>query len=335
MISVIVPVYKVEPFLHRCIDSILNQTYQNLEIILVDDGSPDRCGSICDEYAQRDSRVKVIHQKNSGVSAARNNGLDAASGKYVAFIDADDWIEPWAYEKLRWLIEEHNADIAEAALRYYRPWKPERLFYEGKNTQSVQIYTNIQALERLYFGPEVLSDISISPCNKLYRAELFRNLRFMEGYRHEDVELIPQLLFYTRRVVKYDDSFYNYNIHLGADSCTGQKDSIHKTASLLEAKRRVFNFFRENPVDKVSQYTQVAYADAMMYAYYVGKDHKSEEGNKLAKPIPKEYRQLYPLLCHNPSIESPKNYRLFRLSPTLFCFIKRIYKKIQQRRKSR
>lgn len=332
MVSVIVPVYKVEKFLNRCVDSILAQTYQNLEIILVDDGSPDNCGKMCDEYAEKDPRVKVIHQENSGVSVARNNGVEFASGKYVAFVDADDWVEPWGYEKLRELIELHDADIAEAALRFYRPWKPERLYYQGENTKAVSVYSNAEALERLYFGPELLSDISISPCNKLYRKELFKDLRFMVGYRHEDVELIPQLLFHSRKVVKYDDSFYNYNIHLGADSLTGQKHSIYKTTSELVARRRVFQFFQEHPLPKISEYTAAAYANTMTHAYYVGRQDGTAAGKELAKPIPKAFRELYPLLKNNPSATNKMNLRLFRFSPTLFCIIKSVYKKAQQLR---
>ena len=97
LISVIVPVYKVEQYLPQCVESILNQTYRNLELILVDDGSPDGCGKICDAYAEKDSRVRVIHKKNGGLSDARNAGLNAASGDYLSFIDGDDWIEPDTY----------------------------------------------------------------------------------------------------------------------------------------------------------------------------------------------------------------------------------------------
>ena len=100
LISVIVPVYKVEPYIHRCIDSIIHQTYQNLEIILVDDGSPDNCGKICDEYAAIDSRIKVIHKKNSGLSEARNSGRDVCKGEYIAFIDGDDCIHKEMYQRL-------------------------------------------------------------------------------------------------------------------------------------------------------------------------------------------------------------------------------------------
>ena len=100
MISVIVPVYNVEPYLHECIDSILNQTYQALEILLIDDGSPDKCGIICEEYAKNDPRIKVFHTENYGLSAARNLGLREAKGEYIGFVDSDDWLEPDMYDSV-------------------------------------------------------------------------------------------------------------------------------------------------------------------------------------------------------------------------------------------
>lgn len=111
-ISIIVPVYKVEPYLRKCLDSIVGQTYQNLQIILVDDGSPDNCGKICDEYAARDRRIEVIHQANGGVSAARNAGLKLADGDYIGWVDSDDWIESGMYEYLLENALKYGADIA-------------------------------------------------------------------------------------------------------------------------------------------------------------------------------------------------------------------------------
>ncbi len=120
-ISIIVPVYKTEKYLPQCIESILKQTYENLEILLIDDGSPDRCGDICDEYAAKDSRIKVIHQPNKGVSAARNAGLDCATGTYVGFVDADDWIEPDMYEKLHdWMKNEDVRIIGCGWITYFQ-----------------------------------------------------------------------------------------------------------------------------------------------------------------------------------------------------------------------
>ena len=109
-ISVVVPVYNVEKYLRKCIDSIINQTYKNLEIILVDDGSPDKCGEICDEYAKKDNRVKVIHKKNAGVSSARNDGIDNATGEYIIFVDSDDWLEDNAIEIMVDKLNEYDYD---------------------------------------------------------------------------------------------------------------------------------------------------------------------------------------------------------------------------------
>ena len=111
-ISIIVPIYNVEKYLDKCVSSILNQTFTDFELLLVDDGSPDRCGEMCDEYAKKDSRVKVIHRKNGGLSAARNSGIDAACGKYIGFIDSDDYIEENMYEHLYDVITKYDADIA-------------------------------------------------------------------------------------------------------------------------------------------------------------------------------------------------------------------------------
>lgn len=116
LLSVIVPVYKVEPYLRRCVDSIRNQTYKNLQIVLVDDGSPDGCGAICDEYTKVDDRIIAVHQENEGLSGARNNGLLFAKGKYIAFVDSDDWLHPRMYETLVHLIETHQLDMARCAV---------------------------------------------------------------------------------------------------------------------------------------------------------------------------------------------------------------------------
>ena len=133
MISIIIPVYKTEPYLRKCVDSVLAQTYTNLEVILVDDGSPDDCGKICDEYAAKDSRVKVIHKENGGLSSARNCGLDVATGKYIGFVDSDDWIDPDMYETLLGLLLRYDADIAEGSYRFFRPWKSENKVLECPN----------------------------------------------------------------------------------------------------------------------------------------------------------------------------------------------------------
>ena len=117
MISVIVPVYKVEPYLRQCVDSILGQTYRDIEVLLIDDGSPDRCGEICEEYAGKDARVRVFHTENNGLSSARNLGLREAKGEYIGFVDSDDWIDPDMYEILLRRIEESGTNVSVCGVR--------------------------------------------------------------------------------------------------------------------------------------------------------------------------------------------------------------------------
>ena len=164
LISVIIPVYNVEKYLRECLDSVLAQTYKNLEIILIDDGSSDNSGQICDEYAAKDSRIKVIHQVNQGVSAARNAGLKAARGQYIGFVDSDDYIKPDMYEYLYQLISKDNADVAMCN------------FYKGSfRTSSKDILDNYK-LQKLLNIFDVPSWIFL--WNKLYKSTLIQGISF-------------------------------------------------------------------------------------------------------------------------------------------------------------
>lgn len=131
LISIIVPVYNVEKYLNKCIDSIINQTYKNIEIILVDDGSTDNSGKICDEYLLRDSRIKVIHKNNGGLSSARNEGINISSGEYIGFVDSDDWVEPNMYEEMYKKILYSNADIVDCG--YWKEYENKSIKYISAN----------------------------------------------------------------------------------------------------------------------------------------------------------------------------------------------------------
>ena len=201
VISVIVPVYHVEPWLPKCLDSILAQTFRDLEVILVDDGSTDRSGQICDEYAARDGRVRVIHQENRGCSAARNRGLQAASGQWLSFIDSDDWIDERFYETLHGLALEYGADIASCG--YYINGQMLRgtgqvVVYEGKEIQ-------YQLLE-MHFAASSL-------CNKLYRAELKPFLTNREDIHFtEDFNANYRVNQQASRMVFKDLCLYHYTM---------------------------------------------------------------------------------------------------------------------------
>jgi len=178
-ISVIVPVYKVEKYLNRCVESICKQSYSNLEILLVDDGSPDSCPQMCDEYAKADSRIIVIHKENGGLSSARNAALEVATGDYVICVDSDDYIHPRAVEKLYQACVMYQADIA-MGLHFVE--KGEKLLIEDPVVDEVEIYSAVEALQVLLADKKMRN----YAWNKLYKRELFEEVRYPEGRNYED-----------------------------------------------------------------------------------------------------------------------------------------------------
>lgn len=166
-ISVIVPIYKVEDYLHRCVESIINQAYTNLEIILVDDGSPDNCPKICDEYAEKDSRIKVIHKENGGLSDARNTGLLVATGEYISFIDSDDYIDINMYKSIITYMEEHDLDIAECGIKHVYNNKIKQ---NDKLDKSIHVFNSEEALKELMLERRFHQTV----WNKLYKTKLIK-----------------------------------------------------------------------------------------------------------------------------------------------------------------
>ena len=224
LISVIVPIYKVEKYLIKCIESILSQTYTNLEIILVDDGSPDKCGEICDEYEKKDSRIKVIHKKNGGLSDARNAGLDIMAGNYVAFVDSDDWIEPQMYEHLLAKLHYFHADISIGGVSC-------DLDDNGIiNTEKIVSYDsapfsegNVETMHRFF-------TTSWAAWDKLYKADLFRDIRYPVGEINEDEAIVLQLLSKCTRVCYTNEVFYHYMRRPSSGSITAANFSVKKLA---------------------------------------------------------------------------------------------------------
>lgn len=202
LISVIVPVYNVEKYLEKCIDSILNQTYKNLEIILVDDGSKDQSGVICDSYAKKDKRIIVFHKKNGGLSSARNYGIDNSHGQYIGFVDSDDYISNDMYETLYQLITDYNADLAMCGLCDIYNGRQKNT----KNKEYVYSQSRIDAIRNVMEG-EVNS---VSAVNKLYRKELFKEVRYPIGKIAEDAYIILDILNQCNSVVGTTAQKYYY-----------------------------------------------------------------------------------------------------------------------------
>lgn len=206
-ISIIVPIYKVEKYLKRCVNSLINQTYKNIEIILVDDGSPDECPAICDEYANRDDRVTVIHKKNGGLSDARNAGLRIATGEYVMYVDSDDYIEEDSCERLTESITD-DVDVVVGVCKEINP--SGITFQQHTNLEENKIY---EAKEYVLLSIEKNEWFAPAWLNLYRRTFLIEhNLYYKVGYYFEDIEMLPRLFLANPRVRYVNYSFYNYII---------------------------------------------------------------------------------------------------------------------------
>lgn len=206
LISVIIPIYRVEAYLKRCVDSVLAQTYPRLQVILVDDGSADNCPNICDKYAAMDGRIEVIHQANAGVSNARNKGLKMAKGEYILFIDSDDYIAPDMCEKLLALIKQEQADMAVCNITYTYPHKSDFTPSPVFKTPGTRISSE-QALV-LAITEHSFGDTGI--WNKLFARELLTDFSFKEGVRSEDFWALCDLFPKASKIVYTPQSFYYY-----------------------------------------------------------------------------------------------------------------------------
>lgn len=210
MVSIIVPVYNVERYLPHCANSLLGQTHRELEILLVDDGSTDGSGALCDSIAASDRRVRVIHKKNGGLSSARNAGLENASGRWILFVDGDDYLAPHAVEKLVAVAQSTDADLVQ--FLYHET--PDTSWQSDSNQQpNTTVVSDLrQMFERLY----AMGGVAASSCTKLFRSSLFDELRFQEGVLHEDEELITRLLPLCRSVAYTELELYGYVMRSGS-----------------------------------------------------------------------------------------------------------------------
>ncbi len=219
IISIIVPVYKVENYLQKCIDSILAQTFRDFELILVDDGSPDRCPELCDAAAEKDGRIRVIHQKNGGLSAARNAGLDIARGGWIGFVDSDDTIEPEMYETLYRLVQEHGANLAVCGMLLVD--EQDKTLTEPIKAPQLMVLTREQAIGRIASTPFHVAN------NKLYDREIFAQLRYPVGRLNEDSFTAPAVLEQVTTAVYTQQQLYHY---------------CQRTGSIMHQQKKLRNY---------------------------------------------------------------------------------------------
>lgn len=314
LISVIVPVYRVEEYLERCVKSILSQTYKNLEVILVDDGSPDQCPAICDACAEKDARVKVIHQENKGLSGARNAGIDAASGEYLAFVDSDDYVSPHFIEELYQLLQDTGCAIGQCRFSYV---KGDGLVEEGDS--AFCIYRGESLMEQLY-GPEEKATCFVVAWNKLYRAELFKEtgIRYPEGRIHEDEATTYRLFHEAKKLVFLDRALYGYYTENG-----GSITSVFSAKRLqwLTAHEERIAFFKKNGYEKLLPAAYRKLCDACITFYF-----RCTEQVKDAEELKKELRKRLETYRANGAawiaalpLKTRMGYELFSMSPGLYA----------------
>lgn len=231
-VSVIVPVYNVEPYLERCILSLQEQTYKNIEIILVDDGSQDSCGEICDKYAVEDSRIIVIHKKNGGLSDARNVGIEKAGGQYLCFVDSDDFVHATFIQILLESCLKYECKISKCNI--FSTSTDENIYSKKYKSIKEKIYTAesyLQCINRVNGG--------FSVCNKLFSRELFEDIRFPVGKLHEDVAVIYKLVAYAEKIVEVDSNLYFY--YNNENSITKSKIKVNRLDE-LDFRMELFEF---------------------------------------------------------------------------------------------
>lgn len=308
-ISVIVPVYNVEPYLRRCVDSILGQTFRDFELILVDDGSPDGCPAICDEYAAQDDRVQVIHQKNGGLSAARNAGIDwvfaHSDSQWIAFIDSDDCVHSNYFEVLYNNAQTYAVDISICGeVPFYENESvPQKVFFEGQKLHTAQ-----NACKLIYNGLAGHASF-VSACGKLYKKKLFEDIRYPYGRLHEDQFTTYRLLYKVKQIVEDGRCLYGYYINV--KGITHGKFNL-KRYDDVEACNEAISFFMQHGERRVAE--EAEHRRDILLAKYAMMARKSGLSTQLPKQYQMSVCSAYKRLIRLQGVDSA-DYFVYRYYP--------------------
>lgn len=316
-VSIIVPVYNVELYLKRCLDSILNQSYKNLEIILVDDGSTDGCPQICDGFAQKDIRVKVLHKVNGGLSSARNAGLDIASGEFVTFVDSDDLIHPNFVERLVEAVKQTGMKMSVCLFNHFSDEEP--LFFDEKKTNplclsvddSISFYCELTPAKSTAF---------ISSCTKLYKKDLFKNIRFPEGKIYEDGLVSYKLIDAADGVAYIAETLYGY--YMRSNSIMGVKEK-HSYKSVLAPYKDAIAYFEKTGRKNISAKFYPPMLMREIYRYWVAKNIEQDE--LVSNEILSLYKKDCRIFCKQPSsLKSKLTFVLLAICPWIYDLYRKV-----------
>ena len=308
LISIIIPVYKVEKYLDKCVESVVSQTYKNLEIILVDDGSPDCCPEMCDKWAKKDGRIKVIHKKNGGLSDARNAGLDIMTGDYVMFVDSDDFIDSEMCDNMLSLMHKHCADICCCDYFEFKEGKPFKKEESRKN--KVQCFNGEDVIDLLFNKKIPL--IMVAWC-KIYKVGVFDNLRFTVGKYHEDEYIIHHSLSKAKTVVYTKANYYNYLKRTGSITSKISNKNIEDS---LEAFSQRYEFLNKNYEPK-KEFIKLHYMGLLRSLCVICND------KALETKIYAQFRSTY----KDASIKDKKD-KIFNFMPRTYLMLMRMCKRL-------
>ncbi len=324
LISVVVPIYNVEKYLEKCIKSIINQTYDNIEIILVDDGATDKSGQICDDYEKMDTRIKVIHKKNGGLSDARNAGLKIAKGEYIAFIDSDDFIDKAFIKTLYEMCKKNNAEIAQCKYR--------RVGYEKFNIKQESEDKKIETIVKT--GKEMFYDIYtrehmvyIVAWNKLYKKSLFKGIEYPKGKINEDEATTYKLFYKAKKIVVTNQVLYN-DVYR-KNSIMNKKYNKKRLDGLWALEGRI-EFLKEKNEKELLKLTEILYTKELIRNYAKVKRY-IENSKDLQKDLLKKHRKMsVKLLKENIKIKQKLIFLCQITFPNMYS--KNYIKKLEKRR---
>lgn len=328
LVSVIIPVYNVEKYLQRCVDSVSSQTYTNIEIILIDDGSSDCCPEICDDLAKKDSRIVVIHKSNGGPSTARNVGLDSAKGEYICFVDSDDWIANDTIEYLLSLFQKYSVDMVEAGMYCTSKFIPNLVSKEKK-----EVLRGKDILQD-YLRTTTTDGISYSVCNCMFPAPLLRDFRFRNGYNNEDLDFKYKVLNQCETILKSSKVQYFY--YQGKESITTSGFRM-KDFDLDIASDILVDLTKEETFGSIRYLAQVkrarcAFSHLCRIAYY-GIADKSVNKKDMVNHLVIEHRKNVVTLLKSPMARSRKtlvlmfavNYRIAEAAIHLYQRLRNLF----------
>lgn len=280
LISVIIPIYNVEKYLERCVNSVINQSYRNLEIILVDDGSTDTCYDLCDSIKRKDSRIKVIHKENKGLSSARNTGLDIMQGTYVMFVDSDDYISKDCIEYLYGLITKYEAPLA---IGNFCLTCNEKCTFGGI-AEKIQCMTGIEAIYHQFDSNTIQMTAAWA---KLYDGSLFKSLRFQEGMLHEDEGMTYKILYYSKKVVVSNKPVYAYYCNPESITKRPRRENYEDLCLILKEQIEFYRKYGETILEiKVkNRYCIQAAAHYLPKGYYGAPKFIVREAREMYKEV--------------------------------------------------